>query len=346
MTRGLEYVSDDEPGIRRMGRVRFRYVDDVTGQEVRDREVVDRIRALAVPPAWTDVWICLDPRGHIQATGRDARGRKQYRYHPDWRAHRDADKFDQLVPFGRSLGRVRKTVDEDLRADGLPFQRVVALVVALLDETYVRVGNDSYRRDNSTFGLTTLLDRHATVSASRVRLRFKGKGDQVVEAEADDRRLARLVRRCQELAGQRLFQFVEDGDVHPIRSTDVNEYLREASGMEATAKTFRTWGASVIAAETLAGIPPPGSERAQATTLNEVVDSVAAVLGNTRAVCRASYIHPTVIDTWARGDLDAVWAGGPARRASGLEVAERRLLVVLDPRRRRRARRVSGSTAA
>jgi DNA topoisomerase-1 len=179
-----------------------------------------------------------------------------------------------------------------------------------------------------------------------VRLRFKGKGDQVVEAEADDHRLARLVRRCQELAGQRLFQFVEDGEVHPIRSTDVNEYLREASGMEATAKTFRTWGASVIAAQTLAGIPPPGSERAQATTLNEVVDSVAAVLGNTRAVCRASYIHPTVIDTWARGDLDAVWAGGPARRASGLEVAERRLLVVLDPRRRRRARRVSGSTAA
>jgi DNA topoisomerase-1 len=344
MPAGLQYVSDDEPGIRRRGRTRFSYVDERTGEAVRDREVLARIRSLAVPPAWTDVWICPDEPGHIQATGRDARGRKQYRYHDAWRTHRDETKFDQLVPFGNALGSVRSTIDADLDRPGLPFERVVALVVGLLDETAMRVGNEEYARENGTYGLTTLRNRHARVEGSRLRLRFKGKNETVFDIACTDRRICKLIGKCQELPGQLLFQYVDDdGEVRRVRSSDVNLYLQESSGLATvTAKTFRTWSASVLAADALARVEVPEAERERARVLNEVVDGVATRLGNTRAVCRASYIHPTVIETWEADGLGERWRSGPARPAGGLLTEERRLLHVLDPRaRRRRMRRAA-----
>ena len=283
-----------------------------------------------MPPAWTDVWIAADPTAHIQATGRDARGRKQYRYHDEWRRHRSASKFDDLAPFGDALGGLRHRVDEDLARRGMPIERMVALVVALLDETGLRVGNEAYARENRTFGLTTLRCRHAEVDGCRLHLSFRGKGGTPVDVTCSDRRLARLVSRCQDLPGQLLFQYVDDDDeVRPVRSSDVNDYLHEATGIDATAKTFRTWTASVLAASLLAPEPVPESERGRAQVLNEVIDEVAGTIGNARAVCRASYIHPVVMESWSADELNGRWTSGPSRRAGGLEVDERRFLAVI-----------------
>ncbi len=327
----LQFVTDDMPGIRRAGRTRFRYVDQLTGAAVRDRDELARIRSLAVPPAWTDVWICKDPTGHLQATGRDARRRKVYRYHPDYRSEREAAKFDQLVPFGRVLGQLRDTVDADLSRRGMPRERVAALVVTLLERTFVRVGNEEYARDNRTFGLTTLRDRHAEVRGDEVEFRFKGKGAKVWAVGVSNRRLARLVRRCQDLPGQVLFQYEdEEGAPTPITSTDVNLYLRERSGLELSAKSFRTWGGTLLTAAELAGVDRPASQRLRQRVVNEVVGQTAEVLGNTLTVCKRSYVHPTVLDLFEDGTLADRWAEGPTRDGYGLSAGERRVLHLLE----------------
>src|SRR5215470_5909186 len=254
---GLHYTRDDRPGIRRRRAGRgFTYRDDDRGR-VTDRATLERIRALAIPPAWTDVWICRDPDGHLQATGRDARGRKQYRYHARWRRRRDAGKFGRMAAFGRALPRIRAACDADLRRPGLPREKVLAAVVRLLELTLIRVGNEEYARLDRSFGLTTLRDRHARVEGSRIRFRFRGKSGRRHEVGLRDRRLARLVRRCQELPGQELFQYEgDDGAIHDVGSGDVNDYLREISGEDFTAKDFRTWAGTVLAFRALRSLEP------------------------------------------------------------------------------------------
>jgi DNA topoisomerase-1 len=328
--------SDDEPGIRRRGRKRFTYLDEVTGREVRGKAVLERIQGLAIPPAWTDVWICREANGHIQATGRDARGRKQYRYHPDFRARREAEKFADLLPFGEALGPLRKQVRADLARRTWDCERVLGLVLALLDTTLVRVGNEGYARENGSYGLTTLRNRHLHGSARRPTLRFVGKGGLEHEIAIEDPALARLVRHCHKLPGHRLFQWEDDdGILRPVRSDDVNDRLRELTGLDVTAKSFRTWGATTRAAAALAAVEPPSSEREAKRTIVEAVDEVAEALGNTRAVARSSYVAPVVFGAFEAGRLQEWWAKGPSRAAGGLEADERRLLSVL--RRARRA---------
>jgi len=326
----LVHVSDDEPGIQRVGTSKFRYVRQTTRKQVRSERDLTRIRALAIPPAWTDVWICPDPNGHIQATGRDARGRKQYRYHNAYRQRRERRKFDQLVPFGESLGQLRAVVDRDLRRPRLDRVRVLAAVTTLLEATYLRIGNEAYARENRSYGLTTLRCSHVDVDGTQLRLRFRGKGGKWADVSCCDARLARVVRRCQDLPGQNLFQYEDsDGSVGRITSTDVNDYLREISGFEATAKTFRTWGATLMAAERLASVEAPSSPRDAAMVVNEQLREVAAQLGNTLAVCKASYVHPTVVDTFESGALPDIWQQGPARARNRVSAAERKLLNLL-----------------
>lgn len=333
----LVYSSDAEPGIRRRGAKRFRYVDEATGSPVRHRPTLARIDALAVPPAWQHVWICADPAGHLQATGRDDRRRKQYRYHPGYRARREQEKFADLIPFGEALGPLRQALNADLDGRGWTQERVTALVLRLLDRTLIRVGNESYARENRTFGLTTLRCRHLANGSNGVALRFTGKGNKELEVPIVDRRLAVMVRGCSQLPGQLLFQWLdEDGVQRPVRSGDVNERLRALTGLDITAKTFRTWGASVRAAQLLAAEVVPPSERATARIVNEAVEEVAEQLGNTRAVARASYVHPAVVRAFETDRLRDWWRDGPTRSAGGLEPDERKLLSVL--RKARRAR--------
>ena len=336
----LEYVTDEDPGIRRLGRVRFRYLDEATGDPVRDRDTLGRIRSLAVPPAWTNVWITPLPHGHIQATGRDAKGRKQYRYHPDWQSHRNSLKYDQLLDFGHALSHLRAQVDHHHGRRDLAQERVVALVVALLDLTAVRIGTESYAKENKTYGLTTLRARHATITSGGVHLRFAGKHGKLTTVSCADARLARVAKRCQELPGQLLFQYEDDdGEIRPVRSADVNEYLRAATGIDATAKTFRTWEGSVQAAELLATTEVPHAERTRQRVLKEAIGEVAACLNNTVAVCRSSYVHPRIIERWERDELADVWEAGPRRAKAGVDAPERRLLHVLEADRPRRERR-------
>ena len=319
---GLLYVSDADPGFarRRAGRG-FSY-RDADGATVRDRPVIERIRALAIPPAWTSVWICSTPRGHLQATGRDARGRKQYRYHPDWQQLRGQVRFARLADFGQALPRLRRRLRHDLGRRGLPRDKVLAIVVSLMMDTLVRVGNDAYARDNRSYGLTTLRDRHLQrLSSGKARLRFRGKGGVQHEVAIDDPRLARLVRACQELPGQDLFQYRDGGGhVRPLGSQEVNAYLRRAMGGDFTAKDFRTWGGTLLAFRRLAATPlplaadgGPASARALATVRNELVGEVAAALRNTPAVCRRAYIDPRVFAGWEDGSLAraAAKARGP-----------------------------------
>jgi DNA topoisomerase-1 len=301
---GLRYVNDGMPGIsrRRAGRgFSYRGPD---GHRITDRRVLARIRSLAVPPAWTDVWICPIARGHLQATGRDARGRKQYRYHPRWRAVRDEAKYERMIAFGQALPRIRRRVEADLGLPGLPRERVLAAVVRLLEKTRVRVGNEEYARENRSFGLTTLRGRHAEVGSTRIRFRFRGKGGKEQEVELSDRRLARIVARCQELPGQALFTYLgDDGEPRTVDSADVNDYLREISGEEFTAKDFRTWAGTVVAAWALAELQEFDSEAQAKKNVVRAVEAVAERLGNTPAVSRSSYVHPTVIDAYLDGDV-------------------------------------------
>jgi DNA topoisomerase-1 len=336
---GLRYVSDDMPGIRRKRAGRgFTYLGP-DEQRLRDAEVLARVRSLAIPPAWTDVWICETSNGHLQATGRDARGRKQYRYHDRWRQARDETKFGRLAEFGRALTPIRRRVDRDLRLPGLPRERVLATVVRLLDVAFMRVGNPAYARDNDSYGLTTLRNRHVKVRGSSLRFEFRGKGGKLHTLSLEDERLARVVKRCRDLPGYELFQCIEDGERRPVDSGDVNDYLREIGGSDFTAKDFRTWAGSVLAARELAAQESPRS-RAQATrAVNEAVDAVGHQLGNTRAIARKSYVHPEVIEAFLDGSLHSLWERDvPTSRAlSRLRADERRLMLLLEDRRSRMA---------
>jgi DNA topoisomerase-1 len=330
--RGLRYVSDQARGIRRvrepaLGRnapPRFHYLGP-SGKRIRDTRTLARIARLAIPPAYEDVWICTNPRGHLQATGRDARGRKQYRYHPDWRRARDDHKHSRMYSFGKSLGRLRSALRRDLRRPGLAREKVLALVVTLLDATQVRVGNAEYARANRSFGLTTLRDRHARFPGrGKVLLRFRGKGGAPHEVRVDDARLAALLRRCQELPGQTLFQYLdEDGRRRAIDSGQVNDYLRIRMGGEFTAKEFRTWHATLHALSSLCQLPLPAkvgqrrSEAALRRCMNSVVKEVAAELRNTPAVCRKSYINPVVFIAWQKGLLSRAGLRGARAGSAG-----------------------------
>ena len=326
----LFFGSDNEPGIRRQGHQRVRYVDDLTGERIDDTDTIERIRSLAVPPAWTDVWIAADPCSHVQATGRDARGRKQFVYHAQYRQQQDEAKFELLVPFGHALPALRRRLVADLRRRGLPQERVLALVVTLLEDTFVRVGNEEYARTNGSFGLTTLRDRHVRYDGSGVRLRFPGKSGKGHDVAIGDPRLARLVRKCQDLPGQVLFQYLGEDDVpRPVRSSEVNDYLRDITGVEATAKTFRTWSATVLAAAGLAALPPPTTVREGRSVVTGMLEVVSSELNNTPAVCRRSYIHPAVIERYLEGNLVRDWTKVSARGSRLLSPEERRLLIYL-----------------
>ena len=304
MTARLCHACDGGPGIlRERVRTTFRY-RDAAGRVVRDETVLSRIRAMAIPPAWEGVWICPEPNGHIQATGRDAKGRKQYRYHPAWTAARGGQKFGRMAGFGKALPRIRKRVEADLARPGLPREKVLAAVVALLDRTHLRVGNPEYARTNGTFGLSTLKDRHVTFAGGRLRVRFKGKSGVWHDRTVGDARLAKVVRRCRDLPGQELFQYEDDrGRPRPVGSADVNGDIRRAAGEEFSAKDFRTWAGTVKAAALLAGLPVPETKAAGEKAVAGVVKAVAAELGNTPAVCRKSYVHPAVIDAFLAGTL-------------------------------------------
>ena len=301
---GLRYAHDDRPGItRRRAGTGFSYRDR-EGATIRDQATLARIRALAIPPAWTDVWICPDPRGHIQATGRDARGRKQHRYHARWRSRRDESKFDRMVAFAEALPAIRARCDADLARRGLPREKVLAAVVRLLELTLIRVGNDEYARLNRSFGLTTMRGRHARVDGTEIRFRFPGKSGKRHDVGLRDRRLAAIVRRCQDLPGQDLFQYVDaDGNVHDVTSDDVNGYLREITGADFTAKDFRTWAGTVLAFRALSALRPPDRPTDARHEVAAAMRTTADRLGNTPAVARGSYVHPAVIDAYLDGSL-------------------------------------------
>ena len=341
---GLHYVTDTGPGItrRRRGK-RFAYIGR-DGKPITDLDRVAWFDRLAIPPAWTDVWICPNRRGHIQATGRDARGRKQYRYHPRWRAVRDEAKYGRLIEFARALPRIRRRAERDLRRRGLPREKVLALVVRLLEETLIRVGNDEYARENRSFGLSTLRDRHASVRGVEVRFTFRGKAGKDHEISVRDRRLARLVKQCQELPGQELFQYIgADGRRVDVTSGDVNDYLREVSGEDFTAKDFRTWAGTVAAAMALQEFIEIDDDAGRKSAVVRAVESVAERLGNTPTVCRACYVHPEVIDRYLDGTMvDALSrrAQGVGRGAHALRAEEAAVLGLLQARlaRERRSR--------
>jgi DNA topoisomerase I len=298
---GLRYSSDSEPGIRRLKQGRgFRYLKP-NGRAAGPKEI-ERIRKLAIPPAYVDVWICSDRRGHIQATARDARGRKQYRYHPSWTSIRDEAKFDRVAAFAKALPAIRARVKADLALHGLPREKVLAAIVYLLEHVLVRIGNAEYARDNDSYGLTTLKNSHAKSRADLVRFRFRAKSGVIAEYSMRDRRVAKAVRACQELPGQRLFEYVDDGgEIRTVESGDVNEYIRSIAGEEFSAKDFRTWAGTVLCAEYLRAAPPAANEAAARRIVNEALKRVARRLGNTVAVCRKAYVHPEIIDAYLRG---------------------------------------------
>ena len=301
---GLRYTTDAKPGIRRTRHGgNFRYFN-AEGRRVTSTEELARIRSLVIPPAWEEVWICPDPRGHLQATGRDARGRKQYRYHPKWREIRDETKYDRMIGFAQALPEIRERTDRDLKKPGVPREKVLATVVQLLEKTLIRVGNDEYAKQNRSFGLTTLRDGHVDVRGGRVRFAFRGKSGIEHEIDLDDRRLARIVRACRDIPGYDLFQFYgEDGKRQSVGSTDVNAYLKELTGEEYTSKDFRTWAGTVHAAELLRDCTDYKSAAEAKRHVLRAVESVAKRLGNTKAVSRKCYIHPAVFDSYADGTM-------------------------------------------
>ncbi|WP_425608065.1 DNA topoisomerase IB [Pseudoxanthomonas winnipegensis] len=324
---GLVYVSDAEPGYsRRRAGKGFGYRDP-EGRAVRDALTLTRIRALAIPPAYTEVWICLQERGHLQATGRDARRRKQYRYHPDWMQVTGEGKFDRIVQFGAALPRLRRRLRQDLKRPGFPREKVLAIVVAVMAETLVRIGNATYARENRSFGLTTLRNRHVAFARDRVRLKFRGKGGLEHDIGIDDARLVKLIRAVQHLPGQALFQYQDDdGTLQPVDSGQVNAYLHEVMGEDFTAKDFRTWGGTLAAFKLLAAtpLPEPPSKAALNRAKNGVIKEVARALGNTPAVCRKAYIDPCVFVAWEDGRLQKI--AGDARGERQWEQAALKLM--------------------
>lgn len=319
LPRDLHYVDDTQPGLsRKILRGKFAYFD-TQGQRIRDQAQIDRINALVIPPAYTDVWICADPRGHLQATGRDARGRKQYRYHPRWREIRDENKYSRMIEFGLALPKVRKQLEAQLAAPGMGRDKVMATVVSLLDATLIRIGNSQYARDNRSYGLTTLRNKHVEVKGSAILFQFRGKSGVEHQVSIKDRRLARIVKRCMELPGQNLFQYLDDqGQRHTVSSSDINSYLQDLTGADFTAKDYRTWAGSALALATLRKL----DWESEADAKKHIVDMVKAVarqLGNTPAVCRRCYIHPAVLEGFLLGQLAAL---PRTRQRKGLRTEE------------------------
>ncbi len=341
---GLHYVDDSRPGYTRRRRGRsFEYLQP-NGKPIKDPRELERIRALAIPPAWTYVWICTDENGHLQATGRDARGRKQYRYHPRWRAVRDENKYEKLVAFAKILPRVRRKVGRDLRRRGLPREKVLAAVVKLLETTLIRVGNDEYAKSNGSFGLTTMRNKHAEVKGEKIRFEFRGKSGIEHEIGMEDPRLARIVRQCQDLPGQELFEYLEeDGRVCDVDSGDVNAYLREISGLDITAKDFRTWAGTALAAQALQEFEDFDSQAAAKRNITRAIESVSERLGNTSAICRKCYIHPAIFEAYmdrslikllkarTEKELRTSLADLSAEEAAVLALLQQRMERALDP---------------
>ena len=326
LPRTLHYVDDSQPGLtRRRWRDRFIYLD-ADGQRVRDSETLARIAALVIPPAYTQVWICADPQGHLQATGRDARGRKQYRYHTQWRELRDQHKYGRMLAFAQALPKLRAQLEAHLARPGLDREKVMALVVSLLDHTLIRIGNQRYLRDNQSYGLTTLRNRHVQVKGSSIRFQFRGKRGVEHNVSLNDRRLANLLKRCMELPGQALFQYLDDnGQRHSVGSSEVNQFLQQLTGADFTAKDYRTWAGSSLALDLLRPLAwEPDTEAKRQVAA--IVRQVAARLGNTPAVCRRCYIHPAVLEHYALGRLGNL----PKRRIrKGLDPEEVALLLFL-----------------
>lgn len=318
-------MPDREPGIRRKGRAAY---IDPAGRRVRDQATLHRIAALVIPPAWREVWICADPRGHIQATGRDARGRKQYRYHAQWREARDETKYSHMTDFARVLPGIRRRVARDLKKKGLPREKIVAALVRLLETTLIRVGNDEYARDNGSYGLTTIRNRHVRVRGGEIAFSFRGKSGKQHDIRVEDRKLARIVRRCQDLPGQRLFEYVaDDGTIQEVGSHDVNDYLRAVGKGDYTAKDFRTWIGTVLAAIAFQKLETAASATQAKKNAVTVIASVATVLGNTPAVCRKCYIHPRVVDAYLSGRILRAARPGPGEE--GLRSMEAAVLGLL-----------------
>jgi DNA topoisomerase-1 len=334
---GLRYVTDDEPGIRRRKSGKGFTFLDPQGQTVKEPKVVERIRKLAIPPAWTDVWICPRANGHLQATGRDARGRKQYRYHADWRTVRDETKFGRMILFGETLPQIRERVDQDLSLRGLPREKVLAAVVKLLETTLIRVGNPEYAKQNNSFGLTTLRNRHVEISGATLHFEFRGKSGKDHSVEIHDRRLARIVQQVRDLPGQKLFQYLdEDGERQSISSEDVNDYLRATTGEDFSAKDFRTWGGTVLALSALLELGPCETEKEASHAVVEAIKQVSSSLGNRPAICRKFYVHPLIIESYLEGSLTQGLesaAGGPPgpgdEDPTGLQRLEEEVLKLL-----------------
>lgn len=340
----LRYSSDETAGIRRKKRgPGFHYVAP-NGRSVTDRATINRIKHLAIPPAWTDVWICPVENGHIQATGRDARGRKQYRYHERWREQRDETKFTRIVKFAHALPKIRRRVRADLKRRGMPREKVLATIVRLLESTLIRVGNDEYARDNRSYGLTTLRNQHVAVGRERLRFTFRGKSGKKHEISVCDRQLARIVKKCQEMPGQELFVYEDEaGEVRDVDSQDVNEYLRETTGDDFTAKDFRTWAGTVLAAIALREFEAVTLQAQLKKNIVRAIEAVARVLGNTPTVCRKCYVHPEILESYLSGNTIASIqqrAAGKIRRGfSRLSSAESAVLVLLQSRLKRRRTR-------
>jgi DNA topoisomerase-1 len=331
---GLRYVTDADPGIKRKRAGKGFCYTGIDGRPIRDPKELRRIRALAIPPAWTEVWICSIPHGHLQASGRDAKGRKQHRYHPRWREVRDETKYGRLLAFGEALPLIRKQVERDLALPGLPRPKVLATVIRLLETTFIRVGNQEYTRLNHSFGLTTMRDRHVDIAGATLRFQFRGKGGKEHTVEVTDRRLARIVKRCQDIPGQELFQYLDaEGQRHSIDSADVNDYLRQITGQEFTSKDFRTWAGTVLAVLALQECGASESPRQAKGQVVQAVTHVAARLGNTPAICRKCYVHPAVIEAYVAGSLlqtlNTLAQQDTADSGDGLLPAERIVLAFL-----------------
>jgi DNA topoisomerase-1 len=333
----LRYVSDTQPGIQRQRAGRGFCYRGLDGRPIRDPAVLRRIKALAIPPAWTDVWICPRPDGHMQATGRDTRGRKQYRYHPRWRTVRDATKYDRMIAFGEVLPQLRARLERDMALPGLHREKVLATVVRLLETTLIRVGNLEYVRANSSFGLTTLRNRHVKIAGATLQFHFRGKSGISHTVRLHDRRLATIVKRCQELPGYELFQYIDAaGERQTIDSADVNDYLRQLTGQDFTAKDVRTWAGTVLATCALRECGPCTSQTEAHKNIVRAIDAVAKRLGNTRAVCRACYVHPTVLDAYLDCSLCALPLpcdpSNSGTEAPGLQPEEAMVLTLLKQR--------------
>ena len=337
---GLVYVSDAGPGMRRKAAGTGYSYREPNGSTISDKNTLKRVKSLAIPPAWTDVWICPRPNGHIQATGRDARGRKQYIYHADWRDVRDNNKYERILDFARLLPRIRKAVARDMSKRGMPREKVLATVVSLLDKTLIRIGNDGYAKENGSYGLTTLRSRHLEVAGSELRFHFKGKSGKTWRLSVRDRRIARVVRSIQDLPGQHLFQYLDDeGAARSIDSADVNEYLREIAGADVSAKDFRTWAGTVLTVLALSALEAFSTQTQAKMNVRRAIEAVADTLGNTPTICRKCYIHPQIVACYLEGALPKVSVAGstssatlPAEEAAVLRLLRRRLA----PQRRSR----------